>query len=147
MNLPLLWLAFRIKHLDLALDNVLDELRNSVMALAELPMGDSKEERTCQQLLLAKMELFGDFWESRDLGIALRVPGVGTITLNLAVILSVIAATAPSLWVFGSEIRMLPYLLETGKAFLIEKVMDFHEWCFAHNISRDQPMGGRQKKL
>ena len=66
------------------------------------------------------------FWRQQNLGVGVTVPGLGQLTLNLAVLVSVMVASGGAMWVFSSQIRMAPYLYKTTKSLLINTALKVH---------------------
>ena len=48
--------------------------------------------------LMHKADRLAHYWESQDLGIAVNVLGLGRVSLNITLVLSIIIATIPMLW-------------------------------------------------
>jgi len=56
--------------------------------------------------LMHKADRLAHYWESQDLGIAVHVPGLGQVRLNVTLVLSIIAATLPMLWETARKSRV-----------------------------------------
>ena len=59
----------------------------------------SHQQRTLlHSALMHKADRLAHYWESQDLGIAVHVLGLGRVSLNITLVLSIIVATLPMLW-------------------------------------------------
>ena len=92
-------------------------VREAQMRLVELPLDVAEMEPqhhhhqrgvSLHSALMHKADRLAHYWESQDLGIAVDVLGLGQVSLNITLVLSIIVATIPMLWETARKFRFGP---------------------------------------